>query len=160
MRSYTYIPLWSVLVAVLSLTACKNPDQHTGHGTEVSRQAEADSLMADVMDGHDAGMAKYGKLKAMEQKVRAAADSLATLPLSDRQRTASRKSELDAVAGQLRSAIEAMDRWMETFQMDSAMNDLEKRVRYLTAEKHQVNRVKEDILNSLARADSLLKAGY
>ncbi|MFZ9388948.1 MAG: viral A-type inclusion protein [Chitinophagaceae bacterium] len=152
---------FSLLAALilLVLVACNNdkkedPGDHSGH----EPKSQADSLMADVMDGHDAGMAKYGKLKAMEQKIKASIDSIAGLPAKTRDALAPYRAKLDSAAADLRSAINAMDKWMEEFDMDSAANDLEKRIRYLMDEKMKVGQIKESILNSLSKADSLLKS--
>lgn len=41
--------------------------------------------------------------------------------------------------------------------MDSALNNAEQRIKYLTDEKLKVGKVKEAILGSLQKADSLLK---
>jgi transcriptional regulator NrdR family protein len=44
--------------------------------------------------------------------------------------------------------------------MDSAVSNIEQRIKYLTEEKLRVSKVKEAILNSLQKADSLLKAKF
>ena len=48
-------------------------------------------------------------------------------------------------------------KWMEEFNMDSASNDLGKRIQYLTDEKDKVGKVRSLILESVGKADSLLK---
>lgn len=150
-----------LLIAALTLTsAChhdKKQEEHSGHKREVPQNQE-DSLMADVMDGHDAGMAKYGKLQAMEKKVKAALDSIGKLPAKAQQELAPLKARLDSTVADLSYAIFAMDKWMEEFDMDSARSNLEARIKYLLDEKMKVGKVKEAILNSLSRADSVLKA--
>jgi hypothetical protein len=50
-----------------------------------------------------------------------------------------------------------MDRWMEEFNMDSASNNEEMRVKYLESEKIKIAKVNEAMLSSLQKADSLLK---
>ncbi len=142
-------------LAVVVIIACKNEKKNGHSGKEP--QTQADSLMADVMDGHDVGMAKYGKLQAMEKKMRASIDSISKLPAKAQETLAPYKAKLDSAAADLSNAIFAMDKWMEEFNMDSAKDDMEKRVRYLLDEKIKVGRVKDAILNSLSKADSLLK---
>jgi hypothetical protein len=51
-----------------------------------------------------------------------------------------------------------MNKWMDEFNMDSAVNNMEQRIKYLTDEKMKVGKVKESILGSLHKADSLLKS--
>ena len=57
----------------------------------------------------------------------------------------------------LNYANNAMSKWMEEFENDSAKGNAELRIRYLESEKEKVNKVKDAILNGLKRADSLLK---
>lgn len=146
-------------IALLAVLACNNEkkEDHNGHSKKES-MTQADSLMADVMDGHDVGMAKYGKLQAMEKKVKAALDSIAALPAKTREALAPYKAQLDSTAADLSYAIFAMDKWMEEFNMDSAKDDMGRRIQYLLDEKMKVGKVKEAILNSMGKADSLLKA--
>ena len=147
------------VIALLVVLACNNEkkEDQNGHGKNEPK-TQADSLMADVMDGHDVGMAKYGKLQAMEKKVKASLDSISKLPAKARESLAPYKAQLDSVAADLSYAIFAMDKWMEEFNMDSAQDDMQKRIQYLLDEKMKVGKVKEAILNSLGKADSLLKA--
>lgn len=151
-----------VLIAAMALAvlaACNNQKEQEGHGGHGKHapQTREDSLMAEVMDGHDAGMAKYGKLQAMEKKARAAIDSIGRLPLKVQQELTPYKVQLDSLAADLSYAIFAMDKWMEEFRMDSAKDNLDARIQYLLDEKMKVGKVKEAILNSLGKADSLLK---
>jgi hypothetical protein len=46
---------------------------------------------------------------------------------------------------------------MDEFNVDSAIDNAKERVKYLEDEKLKVTKVKEAILNSLQKADSLLK---
>jgi hypothetical protein len=50
-----------------------------------------------------------------------------------------------------------MDTWMREFDMDSALDNLENRIKYLTEEKLKVGKVKKSIIESLQRADSVLR---
>lgn len=141
------------------ILACNNEKKQEGHNSHKNNEpkTQADSLMADVMDGHDVGMAKYGKLQAMEKKVNASLDSIAKLPAKTQQELAPYKAKLDSAAADLSYAIFAMDQWMEEFDMDSAKDNMEARIKYLMDEKMKVGKVKDAILNSLNKADSLLK---
>jgi hypothetical protein len=147
------------LLACAILTACKNDKKEGGHShhTKDAPKTQEDSLMADVMDGHDVGMAKYGKLEAMEKKVKTAIDSISKLPAKAQQVAAPYKAQLDSVGKDLSYAIFAMDKWMGEFEMDSAKADMQQRIKYLTDEKLKVGKVKEAILYSLEKAASLFK---
>ena len=47
---------------------------------------------------------------------------------------------------------------MSEFNMDSAVNNMQERIKYLADEKWKVGKVKEAILGSLAKADSVLRS--
>jgi hypothetical protein len=147
------------IIALFLLVACNNDDKkHEGQNKKEAPKTQEDSLMEDVKDGHNVGMAKYSKLTEMEKKVKTALDSISKLPAKVQQASIPYKVKLDNLGNDLRSAITAMDNWMAAFNMDSAQDNLEMRIKYLTDEKLKVSKVKEAILNSLAGADSLLKS--
>ena len=64
---------------ILLLTACNSGDEHAGHRmdgfSDVAKTPE-DSLFKLVMEGHDVGMAKMGKIKEAQKLAQAALDSL------------------------------------------------------------------------------------
>ncbi len=154
-----FIPL--IVVFTIAIISCNNSDKkqedHSGHTTDVPK-TQADSLMADVMDGHNVGMAKMGKIRAMQNEVKKVLDSIATLPAKAQQAAAPLRAKLDSAAADLSNAEMAMDKWMTEFNMDSAINNIDERIKYLTEEKLKVGKVKAAILGGLQKADSLLKA--
>ena len=79
------------------------------------------------------------------------------LSAAAQQATASYATSLKAVAKDLEYADFAMDKWMTEFEMDSAINNIEQRIKYLADEKVKVGKMKEALLTSLQKADSLLK---
>ena len=109
------------------------------------------------MEGHDIGMAKMGKLTRAEQAARRMLDSIEKLPAKAKQAAAPLKLKLDSLQKDLSYAEFAMNKWMEEFNIDSAENDMKKRIEYLKSEKLKVSKVKESILSGLQKADSLLK---
>ncbi len=150
-----------VAASILILTACNNADKkhegHAGHTTETPKTKE-DSLYADVMDGHNVGMAKMSKIRTLQAEVKKVLDSIATLPAKAQQAATPLKIKLDSLAADLSYAEIAMDKWMMEFNMDSAKDNIEKRIKYLTEEKLKIEKVKSSILTGLQKADSLLKA--
>lgn len=146
-------------VMVLALMiACNNEKSHEGHGPkkEAPKNA-ADSLYNDVMAGHDEVMPKMGKIRGAQKEAQQMLDSVAKLPAKAQAAAAELKSKLESLINDLNYADFAMDKWMVEFNMDSAKDNLEQRVKYLAEEKLKVTKVKEAILGGLARADSLLK---
>lgn len=142
------------LIFVL-LFACKeepNQEPRKDGFTPVLTTRE-DSLYHDVMQGHDIGMAKMSSLRKHLTKVQKTLDSLNKVPGGSLNTT---KNELQRLQEDLSYADQAMFTWMQEFNVDSAKSDKEKRIAYLESEKQKVEKVRDNILNSLRRADSLL----
>lgn len=142
----------------LCLFACNDSKTgHGGHGQNNEPKTQADSLMKEVEDGHNVGMAKMGRLTRAEQATRRLLDSIEKLPAKARQAATPLKAKLDSLQKDLSYAESAMNKWMNEFNMDSAVNNVQERIDYLQSEKLKVSKVKEAILGSLQKADSLLK---
>ncbi|HKB44450.1 MAG TPA: hypothetical protein VKC90_08670 [Chitinophagaceae bacterium] len=144
------------------VNACNNPPDKNADNNKKTRtqQTPADSLMENVMDGHNVGMSKMGKLSAMQNQVQHVIDSIEKLPAKTKTALTPYKTKLDGVLKDLKSAKAGMEKWMDEFNMDSAVNNMEQRIKYLTEEKFKVSKVKENILASLQKADSLIKQKF
>lgn len=150
-----------VVSIFIGLVSCNNSeDSHSNHASRNEPKTKADSLMKDVMEGHDIGMAKMGKLTRAEQTTRRLIDSIAKLPAKARLAAEPLKVKLDSLQKDLQYAEFAMNKWMDEFKYDSAVNDIRERINYLGEEKLKVTKVKESILNGLQKADSLLKEKF
>jgi hypothetical protein len=149
---------FTVLLSLSLLIACNN-DAAEKTGNKV-KKTEADSLLDDVMDGHDAGMAKMGALIRAKEKTTQALDSISKLPAKTQEALAPYKAKLNAVIADLDDANAQMNKWMEEFEMDSAVNDAKERINYLISEKGKVTQMKNAVLGSLQKADSVLKARF
>ena len=99
-------------------------------------------------------------MTAMQNEAQRLLDSIAKLPAKAREAMIPLKTKLDGLLEDLRSAKSGMDKWMDEYNMDSAVNNIEQRIKYLTTEKIKVSKIKESILNSLQKADSVLKARF
>jgi hypothetical protein len=132
-------------------TACNNSKK------EDPLKTQADKLQQEVLDGHDVAMPKSMRIPDIETKVKAITDSLEKLPAKAKEAAAPYKAKLDELSKDLSYASMAMDKWMTEFDMDSFKSNMEQRIKYFTEEKSKVNKVKDAILSSLAKADSLLK---
>ena len=78
--------------------------------------------------------------------------------MAEPQEVKSWKDALQSLMEELNYADYSMDRWMTEFDIDSATQKGEARRPYLETEKVKVDKVKEAILRSLSRADSLFSA--
>ena len=146
------------ILMTLFLLACGNENAHEEHqrkdGYTKVLKTRQDSLYNEVMQGHDVGMAKMGKISRLINAVRSTLDSLAA---GQKQKvSASHHAALEKVLIDLRQAETGMYKWMEEFKLDSASGDSEKRETYLLSERSRVNKVRDDILFTIATADSLL----
>ena len=113
--------------------------------------------MKEVDDGHMFGMGKMGKVTRLQARTKAVIDSIQKLPAKARQALTPYKAKLDTLLKNLEYAEFSMDKWMGEFKMDSAVNNAAERLQYLKDEKLKVDKMKEAIVNSLNKADSLLR---
>jgi hypothetical protein len=141
--------------------SCNNSDnKNSNTGNSEKTKTRADSLMDDVSDGHDFGMAKMGKLNTMQKNVQRVLDSIAKLPVKSKTVMEPYIAKMNTVLEELKAAKSGMNQWMEEFNPDSAVNNMEQRIKYLSEEKLKISSVKESILQGLQKADSLLKAKF
>jgi hypothetical protein len=144
-------------ISFVLFTACNN-SADTNNKTVT--KSEADSLYEQVMDGHDAGMGKMGKLTRAQQEVIRLIDSIGKLPAKTRDAAAPYKARLENLLAELKSSENGMNQWMESFNIDSAVTESKERLNYLANEKLKVSKVKDAILNSLQKADTVLKKSF
>ena len=134
------------------LLSCNNSKEKTD-----PLQAQADSLQKEVLAGHDIAMPKSRKIPALQKKIQQMIDSISKLSPKEIQTNAFYKMELENLLNDLSSAESAMNKWMDEFNLDSFSNNAEQRVNYLSNEKIKIDKVKDAVLTSLQKADSILR---
>ena len=142
---------------VLLAVACGDGEPAPAERTDgFSKKAETpqDSLFDEVMHGHDVAMAKMGKIGKYRKELQGKIDSLSKVGGAAK---ASLQSSLKELEAELKVAEDGMNKWMEEFEIDSAQDDIARRIQYLTSEKLKVDDVKEKIFNAVNKADSILK---
>jgi DNA repair ATPase RecN len=142
------------------LASCNSGKKEDTKTLAKEPRSMVDSLMEEVMQGHDAGMAKYGKMQGVKKQIQAGIDSLDKLSKKAQADAAPYRKKLESAGSEVNNAIAAMDKWMEQFNMDSALNNAQERIRYLTEEKLKVSSIAESIRHSLQKADSVLKEKF
>lgn len=147
MNKVFIIGVWAFLLA-----ACGGSGDSASDET-VAKNPE-DSLFQQVMEGHDEAMAKIGKLRKYRKTFDEKLDSLKKVKSSAKAGLTEAYSD---VSEKLKTAEEKMNTWMDEFSIDSAQDDMERRLKYLTDEKFKVDDVRDEIMSALSRADSLLK---
>lgn len=149
------------LALMFAVAACNNDkDEPAVEATGKTIEQQADSLWEQVMEGHDIGMAKMTRLEKAQEAVQRAIDSIGKLPAAAKSAAASLKSDLDSLQKDLKYASFAMDKWMEEFNADIKNKAADVQIKYLNEENLKVSKVKEAILGSLGKADSLLKTKF
>jgi len=145
--------------SLISLLAACGGSEHKGHADRQAPKTSLDSLYDSIWDAHDAVMPKMSKIRGAQRRAGQLLDSI-NLALNKRSsmetpQEKSWKVALQELIDQLNYADYAMDRWMTEFNIDSAQQKGEARRPYLESEKVKVDKVKDGILRSLSRADSL-----
>jgi len=140
------------IVMVVFFCSCGGDNRHDGASSiKVTLKSPEDSLFHQVMEGHDAGMAKIGRLKKYSRQLETTIDSIAKNPKAD-------KSQLLALArvkDSLDAANAAMFIWMDGFKADTLSGAGAQRMQYLKMQKASVTIVRDRIDNSLRLYDSL-----
>jgi len=103
-------------------------------------------------------MVGWMKIEGRQKQINSLLDSIAKLPAKTQASLADLKAKLNEANTALSNAYQEMDVWMSGMNLDSAANDLEVRIKYLTAEKLRGSKITEMINSSMQKADSLLKA--
>lgn len=144
-----YLPI----VVLLAIACSNNESSDRKDGFTKGPQSAEDSLFDEVMHGHDTAMAKMGKLGRYKKEVTAKLDSLKAV---GGKKWADVEQSLNGLKTDLQEAEDGMNKWMEDFDIDSAQDNIERRLEYLKDEKIKVDEVKRKIFQTLDKADSLL----
>lgn len=137
---------------LLICASCNNSSSSKPDKTKT----RADSLMDDIMGNHGASMAKMNKISVAQGLIKHTIDSIGKLPGKTQKASAVYKNNLDSMLVQLNAVESSMNQWMDEFNIDSLQNNLDQRILYLESEKQKVIKVKDDMIISLQKADSLL----
>jgi hypothetical protein len=152
-----------VLTACLIVFLFSCNSQSTEKTSNKVEKTEADNLLDEVIAGHDIAMPKMGALIRARETATKLLDSIGKLPVKAQESAAPYKAKLNNVISDLKNADSLMDKWMTEFDMQLATNDsigMKERVNYLLSEKVKVNVMKEAVLNSIQKADSVLKQKF
>lgn len=117
-------------------------------------------LVDAINEGHNSGMARMGQLTRAQQETIRLLDSIARLPVAAREAAAPYQARLESLLQELNDADLSMNKWMNEYKWDSTFTSVRKKVGYLRVEKEKVTRVKEAIVNSLQKADSVLQQKF
>jgi hypothetical protein len=143
----------------LVIVSCNNKPGKTEESSKgQAKENVADSLEKQVIEGHDVAMPKSMKIPKLQKEAKRLIDSIGKLPVKAQEAAAPYKAKLEGLLKDLDGAYSSMEVWMNQFNLDSARNNIEQRIKYLTEEKLKVDKVKDAVLNSISKADSVLKS--
>jgi hypothetical protein len=130
----------TILIAMLcfAMIACDN------------EKKEQQKLYDQVMESHDLVMPEMGTLIKLSKRLKERADSLATssdLSGEDAQ------DEIMALSKALDDANESMMQWMRDFEPAKAGTPHEEVMEYLTEQKKQIDKVREDMFSAKDNAE-------
>lgn len=143
------------ILAVITFTffiSCNNSGEKAN-----PLESKADSLQKEVIKDHDIAMPKSMKISGVKKKIEELIDSINSLPEKQFKASVPFKIELGNLRNDLSGADSVMHKWMDEFNLDSFSNNAEQRIKYLAEEKIKIENVKNAVLNSLQKADSILK---
>jgi hypothetical protein len=144
-----------LFLAIPVFIACNNSSAKSSEGN-----ATIDSLEKEIDDGHIIGMGKMGALIKAQNEAKRLLDSVATLPAKAQEAAAPYTAKVEDVLKDLGQADLLMNKWMEEYNIDSAMNNAEARIKYLVSETGKIREMNKAILGSLAKADSVLRKKF
>ncbi|MGJ7032781.1 viral A-type inclusion protein [Niabella hirudinis] len=142
--------------AIVLLMACGNSGQQSVSDTEDGPKTKADSLLQEVINGHDIAMPKMKKLERLMKESKSAIDSLGKLPAAAQKQQQALRAKLDTIYADLSGADKAMNEWMNGFKYDSLQHNEPGRIKYLEDQKTKVNQVKDAVLSSISKAEEVL----
>lgn len=118
-----------------------------------SDKKEQQALFEEVMLVHDEVMPKMGNLRALSTELSQKADSLALDSLVD---NSAMVSEMRALSNNLKDANEGMMEWMRQFEQVEEGTPHGEVIQYLSEQRKQIQKVRDDMLNSKEEAEKYL----
>jgi hypothetical protein len=154
MNKISFLLLTAVVVLVV---ACQNTTS-----TDKPGKTKADTLGTQIEDEHMVGMGKMGQLTKAQQKINYLLDSISKLPAKAQVAAAPYKAKLSGLLEELNAANTSMESWMHNFKWDwdSVYKNTEDKIRYLEPEKEKAVKVKDAVVSSLQKADSVLRSKF
>jgi hypothetical protein len=142
---------FGIFLLAMMILACNNAASEKSVD-----EKKADSLDSQVDQLHGSAMGRVMQMKDAQKKLEAALDSISRLPANLQAGAENYKHQLDSLLDRMKYADYAMEKWMEEYKFDSMKDDVQKRIKYLESENLKIVKVKEAIVSSLQKADSLL----
>ncbi|MFT4093198.1 MAG: viral A-type inclusion protein [Niabella sp.] len=137
-----------ILLLVGALASCNSSSAPENEPA----QSLSDSLLTEVLAGHDVAMPKMMKLERLQKEAQNEADSLRKKGGAN----PARIKQLDSLVHTLSQADGAMHAWMNGFKYDSLKDNEVQREAYLKGQLAAVNKMKDLVVAGIQKADSVL----
>ncbi|MEO9964392.1 MAG: hypothetical protein ABJF11_01305 [Reichenbachiella sp.] len=118
-----------------------------------SEKEEQQKLFNEVIAVHDEVMPKMDQLRSLAKKLSSQADSLALDSIADR---TAKIDELRQLSKNLKDANEGMMEWMRQFEQQDEGTPHGEVIQYLSEQRKQIQKVRDDMLNSKEEAEKYL----
>jgi len=118
-----------------------------------SEKKEQQELFDEVMLLHDEVMPKMGSLRGLSAELSLKADSLAQDSITN---STLKVDEMRRLSKKLKDANEGMMEWMRQFEQVEEGTPHGEVIQYLTAQREQIQKVRDDMLNSKEEAEKYL----
>ncbi len=147
MNKQIRLPLVAALLLVL-ITACNSRPKESGEKNDPLQSESNQSLEKEAWKIHDEVMPKMGAIHKRKSRVKEMLAQPEKLTPEDRQALEKTLAELD-------QAYDGMMNWMRNFKPEQHGESEEATRVYLEDQILAITKVKEDILNVMAKTDSL-----
>jgi hypothetical protein len=152
------------VILLTCFSACNNAGKKQENPLNAAK-AKADSLEDLILKGHDIAMPKSMKIPDLQVELQRMIDSIGKLPAKAREAAAPYKSQLETINQDLGKAYSSMESWMQEFgekfqelNKDSVKSNFEEKIKYYSSELPKIDEIKFAVVESVRRADSLLKS--
>lgn len=120
-------------------------DEHHDHAADDPEEDKNGALYEEVMKLHDEGMARMDEIYRLKKEL---TDKIASTPDLVKEK----RKEIEEKISKLDSASRGMMQWMRSFHPETDSLDDEGYRKYLESEMEKVKKVKDDIMDAIARA--------
>lgn len=139
----------TLMAGIMMLGLTLGCNSSSSESAEEDAAAGVASTMEEVMAIHDEVMPKMGELNQLKESLEKKAETMEGDDPS--------KSAVIGALGALETADEAMMDWMRNFEPPVQGDESDEVLNYLKIEKEKISEVRDQMLESMAKAKSLLE---
>ncbi|MBX2874154.1 MAG: hypothetical protein KTR30_18695 [Saprospiraceae bacterium] len=147
--------VFALLILFGLTSACGDSSQQASSDSKFSQEqlGEQQKLWDELMEVHDEVMPKISKIHKLSRQLLNHQETTSGL-------AAEASQQITEIVKQLDAADESMFSWMNNLQQLKPLQDTEKHeaiVKYLKAEQEKMDKVRDDMLNSIKDGSNLIE---